>query len=50
MVVQKIVMKFFVCFGTNRNYKLVRIPYTKLGNIILEDLFGDKYLIKESDF
>ena len=37
-------------FCLNRNYKLVRIPYTKLGNITLEDLFGDKYLIKESDF
>lgn len=33
-------------FCLKHNYKLIRIPYTKLGNIILEDLFSDKYLVK----
>lgn len=37
-------------FCLKHNYKLVRIPYTKLGSITLEDLFGNAYLIKESDF
>ena len=26
------------------------INYTKIENITVEDLFGDKYLIKEGDF
>lgn len=33
-------------FCLNHNYKLIRIPYTKLGNITFEDLFGSEYLIK----
>lgn len=33
-------------FCLKHNYKLIRIPYTKLKNITLEDLFGDEYLIK----
>lgn len=37
-------------FCLTHNYKLVRIPYTKLKTITLEDLFEDKYLIKEGDF
>lgn len=31
------------------NYALVRIPYTKLGKITLQDIFGDEYLVKGDD-
>ena len=34
----------------NNNIPLIRIPYTKLGNIKFEDLFGNEYLVKEGDF
>lgn len=34
------------CFCLNHNYPLVRIPYFKLETITIEDLLGDKYLIK----
>ena len=37
-------------FCLKHNYRLIRIPYTKLGKIKLEDLFGNEYLIKEGDF
>lgn len=37
-------------FCLKHHYKLIRIPYTKIENITIEDLLGDKYLIKESDF
>lgn len=33
----------------NHNIPLVRIPYTKINNITIEDLFGEKYLIKGDD-
>ena len=36
-------------FCLNHNYSLVRIPYTKLETITIEDLLGDKYLIKGDD-
>lgn len=36
-------------FCLKHNYPLVRIPYTKLETLTLEDLFGDKYLIKGDD-
>lgn len=32
-------------FCLNHNYPLVRIPYTKLNKITLDDLLGDQYLI-----
>ena len=35
------------CF--NNGYPLVRIPYYKVNNLKLEDLLGDKYLIKGDD-
>ena len=34
-------------FCLSHNYPLVRIPYTKLDSITIEDLFGEKYLVKE---
>ena len=37
-------------FCLSHQYPLVRIPYTKLGKITLEDLLGNKYLVKEGDF
>ena len=37
-------------FCLSHNYPLVRIPYTKLHNITLNDLLGEQYLIKEGDF
>ena len=33
-------------FCLKHNYKLVRIPYSKLGKITIADLFGNEYLIK----
>ena len=36
-------------FCLKYEYKLIRIPYTKLGNISLNDIFGDEYLIKGDD-
>lgn len=33
-------------FCLNHNYPLVRIPYFKLETITIEELLGDKYLIK----
>ena len=33
-------------YALSHNIPLVRIPYSKKNNIILEDLLGDKYLIK----
>lgn len=33
-------------YALSHNIPLVRIPYTKRNNITLEDLLGDKYLIK----
>lgn len=30
----------------NNNYTLIRIPYTKINNITLNDLFSDKYQVK----
>lgn len=36
-------------FCLKHNYDLVRIPYTKIGKITLDDLFGDKYLIKRGE-
>lgn len=35
------------CF--NHNIPLVRIPYSKINNLTLEDLFGNNFLLKESD-
>lgn len=37
-------------FCLRHNYKLIRIPYTKIENITVEDLFSDKYLITGGDF
>lgn len=34
-------------FCLRHKYPLVRIPYTKINYITLEDLLGDKYLVKE---
>ena len=34
-------------FCLSHNYPLVRIPYTKLESITIEDLLGEKYLVKE---
>lgn len=36
-------------FCIKYNIPLVRIPYYKLKTLVLEDLIGDKYLIKEGD-
>lgn len=36
-------------FCLSHNYSLVRIPYTKLETITIEDLLGNKYLIKGDD-
>lgn len=36
-------------FCLSKGYPLVRIPYTKLNHIKLEDIFGDKYLLKGGD-
>lgn len=33
-------------FCLNHNYSLVRIPYSKLETITIDDLLGNKYLIK----
>ena len=33
-------------YALSHNIPLVRIPYTKRNKVTLEDLFGDKYLIK----
>ena len=33
-------------FCLENNYPLVRIPYTKINNITIEDILGDKYLLK----
>ena len=33
-------------FCLENNYPLVRIPYTKINNITMEDILGDKYLLK----
>lgn len=33
-------------FCLKHNYKLIRIPYTKMETITIQDLFGDKYLVK----
>lgn len=33
-------------FCLNNGYPLIRIPYFKLNNISLEDIMGDKYLVK----
>ena len=37
-------------FCLSHNYPLVRIPYTKLNNITMNDLLGDQYLVKGDDF
>ena len=37
-------------FCITHNYPLVRIPYTKLNNITIDDLLGDQYLVKGDDF
>jgi hypothetical protein len=37
-------------FCLSHNYPLVRIPYTKLSKITLNDLLGDQYLVKGDDF
>ena len=37
-------------FCLSHNYPLVRIPYTKLNNITIDDLLGDQYLVKGDDF
>lgn len=36
-------------FCLRHNYKLIRIPYTKIESITIDDLLSDKYLIKEGD-
>ena len=36
-------------FCLKHNYPLVRIPYTKLDNLTIDDLLGNKYLIKGDD-
>ena len=36
-------------FCLNHNYPLIRIPYSKLKTITIDDLLGDKYLIKGDD-
>lgn len=36
-------------FCLTHNYPLVRIPYTKINQITLDDLLGDQYLIKGDD-
>lgn len=36
-------------FCLNHNYSLVRIPYSKLKTITIDDLLGDEYLIKGDD-
>lgn len=36
-------------FCLSHNYPLVRIPYTKLNHITIEDLLGDQYLVKGDD-
>lgn len=34
-------------YALTHNIPLVRIPYTKLGKITLEDLLGDEYLVND---
>jgi hypothetical protein len=36
-------------FCLDNNYPLVRIPYTKLKNITIQDILEDKYLVKGVD-
>ena len=36
-------------YALSHNIPLVRIPYSKRNSMTLEDLLGDKYLIKETD-
>lgn len=36
-------------FCLDNNYPLVRIPYTKLKNITIQDILGDAYLVKGDD-
>jgi hypothetical protein len=36
-------------FCLKHNYPLIRIPYTKLDSLTIEDLLGNKYLIKGDD-
>lgn len=36
-------------FCLKHNYPLVCIPYTKLDNLTIDDLLGNKYLIKGDD-
>ena len=36
-------------YALSRNIPLVRIPYSKRDSITIDDLLGDKYLIKEND-
>jgi hypothetical protein len=33
-------------FCLSHNYPLVRIPYTKINYINIEDILGDEYLVK----
>lgn len=37
-------------FCLSHNYPLVRIPYTKLNKITIDDLLGNQYLLKGDDF
>ena len=37
-------------FCLSHGYPIVRIPYTKLNYITIEDILGDKYLVKGDDF
>ena len=37
-------------FCLSHNYPLVRIPYTKLNYITIDDLLGDQYIVKGDDF
>lgn len=37
-------------FCLKHNYPLIRIPYTKLNTLTIDDLLGNKYLIKGDDY
>lgn len=34
-------------FCLNHNYTLVRIPYHKLKTLVLDDILGEKYIVKK---